>query len=92
VDTIDRAIKAGRLKASRPTDHRVVIRRRWIDSYLLLMLVLVLVLALLVLPLHACGGHRAAGHHHDHHHEKMTLALSGQKGKRTRGSNGKRKR
>ena len=37
VDTIDRAIKAGRLKATK-TDGRVAIRRRWIDSYLLLAL------------------------------------------------------
>jgi len=42
VDTIDRAIKTGRLKATK-TDGRVAIRRKWVDSYLLLALAAFLV-------------------------------------------------
>jgi len=43
VDTIDRAIKAGKLKATK-TDGRVAIRRRWVDAYLLLVLEVVVAL------------------------------------------------
>jgi len=50
VDTIDRAIKAGKLKATK-TDGRVAIRRRWVDAYLLLALEVVLVLTVLALQL-----------------------------------------
>jgi excisionase family DNA binding protein len=48
VDTIDRAIKTGRLKATK-TDGRVAIRRRWIDAYLLLVLILTTLLSVLLL-------------------------------------------
>ena len=48
--TIDRAIKAGKLKAKR-VEGRVLIRRRWLDAYLLLTLTWVLRLAVILLVL-----------------------------------------
>lgn len=59
VDTIDRAIKTGRLKSTK-TDGRVAIRRRWVDAYLLLALVevaatvILLIVGLLGLLILAC--------------------------------------
>ena len=76
VSTIDRALKAGSLRSTKPNRRRLI-HREWLDHWLAgaatMLLLFLLFLALLVLPLHSCGGPGVRHHHRQHAVSRMAV-------------------